>query len=68
MFCSLEKQNFIEKNIKCLEFKDGKIITDQKKVLGQVRKFYLNIFSENNLTKGIQTLMNIKITGWHVKY
>ena len=37
-FCSLEKQNFIEKTIKYLKLKDDKIITDQKKILGQVRK------------------------------
>ena len=53
-FCSLEKRNFIEKTIKCIKLKDGECITDQKKILTRVRKFYLDLFSQKQGSQDIQ--------------
>ena len=53
-FCSLEKCYFIEKTIKCIKLKDGECITDQKKIVTRVRKFYLNLFSQKQGSQEIQ--------------
>ena len=48
------KRNFIEKTIKCIKLKDGECITDQKKILTRVRKFYLDLFSQKQGSQDIQ--------------
>ena len=53
-FCTLEKHNFIEKTIKCIKLKDSECITDQKKILALVRKFYLDLFSQKQGSQDIQ--------------
>ena len=44
-FCSLEKQNYIEKTIKRTQLDCGKVVIDQKNILMEVRKFYSILFS-----------------------
>ena len=44
-FCSFEK---------CIKLKDGECITDQKKILTRVRKFYLDLFSQKQGSQDIQ--------------
>ena len=43
-FCSLEKRNYTEKTIRKLEISDGTLITDQFKILNEIRKFYIQLF------------------------
>ena len=56
-FCSLEKRNFINKNVTKVIDNDGNIHTDQKIILNQIANFYRNLYSnrdayltETNLT------------------
>ena len=56
-FCSLEKRNFINKNVTKVVDNDGNIHTDQKIILNQIANFYQNLYSnggayltERNLT------------------
>ena len=52
-FCSLEKSNYIGKTIKHIQLDSGKIITDQKDILLEVRNFYDTLFLARNETKNI---------------
>ena len=52
-FFSLEKSNYTEKTIKCIELDSGEHITDQKEILNEVRKFYSILFSSQNETSNI---------------
>ena len=45
-FCSLKKYNYTEKTIKSIQLQDGQSITDQKKILEQIKNFYSSLFSE----------------------
>ena len=45
-FCSLEKYNYTEKTIKSIQLQDGQRITDQKKILEEIKNFYSSLFSE----------------------
>ena len=45
-FCSLEKQNYIEKTIKRIKLDCGKVVIDQKNILMEVKKFYSILFSK----------------------
>ena len=47
-FCSLEKHNYIEKAIKCIQLDNGRKITDQKEILNETRNFYSSFFSKQN--------------------
>ena len=43
-FCSLEKRNYTEKTIRKLQLSDGTLITDQLKILNEIRNFYAQLF------------------------
>ena len=43
-FCNLEKHNYTEKTIKKITLNDGKVITNQKVILDQIRTFYARLF------------------------
>ena len=45
-FCSLEKHNYIEKTIKCIQLDNGTKLTDQKEILNEIRNFYSSLFSQ----------------------
>ena len=47
-FCSLEKYNYTEKTIRCVQLDSGKKITDQKDILKEVQHFYSKLFSAQN--------------------
>ena len=44
-FCSLEKNNNIEKTIKCIELNSGQKITEQREILKNIQAFYSSLFS-----------------------
>ena len=44
-FCVLEHNNYIEKTVKKIILNDGKIITDQKTILSEMKNFYVNLFA-----------------------
>ena len=49
-FCSLEKRNFINKNIRKLDTNDGSTIVDQNLILNQVKIYYKNLYSSRDNT------------------
>ena len=46
-FSNLEKRNFSMKCIKCLHI-DNKVVTDESEILHEQRKFYEQLYSDNN--------------------
>ena len=44
-FCSLEKRNFVDKSMGFIEKGNGEIISEQKNILNEVKKFYENLYS-----------------------
>ena len=48
-FCSLEKPNDIEKTIKQIKVDCGRVVTDQKSILMEVRKLYSILFSKKTI-------------------
>ena len=61
-FCSLEKTQYTEKTIKKIEKGNGKIISDQKQILNEVKQYYQNLFSnkdsEPNLTEKLEDMLS----------
>ena len=61
-FCSLETRSYIEKTVKKIKSDTGKLITDQKDILNEIRLFYSNLFankdSQLNITD-IKQLSNL---------
>ena len=49
-FMSLEKQNYINKTIKKIHDPTGKIYSKQEDILDQVKKYYLDLFSNHDQT------------------
>ena len=47
-FCSLERQNYLEITIKCVIKPNGKIYTEQKEILSEVKDFYKKLFKNND--------------------
>ena len=47
-FCSLEKYNYVEKMIKCIQIDNGKTLTDQKAILNEIANFYSALFTQKN--------------------
>ena len=47
-FCSLEKHNYVEKTIKCIELQNGDTIHDQKSILNEIANFYSVLFSKKD--------------------
>ena len=43
-FCSLEKNNYIEKTIKCIQLNNGQKITEQREILKNIQAFYSTLF------------------------
>ena len=55
-FCSLEKYNYIEKTIKCIQLDNGETLTDQKSILDEIAKFYSTLFAQNDHSPSDQNL------------
>ena len=53
-FCKVENRNYLEKNIKKLELKDGSIITQQRDILYSISDFYRNLFKRCPNSKSLQ--------------
>ena len=53
-FCKMENRNYLEKNIKKLELKDGSIITQQQDILLSISDFYRNLFKRCPNSKSLQ--------------
>ena len=47
-FCNLENKNYIEKTIRKLQLRDGSIVTEQEKILDNIRAFYENLFKNRD--------------------
>ena len=47
MFFSLEKDRYLEKNMKCIITDCGRHITDQKSILAEQTKFYKNLYAKD---------------------
>lgn len=47
-FCSLEKRNYVNKNITKLHGQHGKEIIDQTEILQEVRNFYVSLYSSRD--------------------
>ena len=45
-FCKLETKQFTEKTIRKLQLDNGSIINDQKMILKEVQRYYMNLFNE----------------------
>ena len=64
-FCSLEKYNFVEKTIRCVQLDNGTKITDQKEILKELAAFYTRLFSPKNAFAQYSdiehTLKNLKL-------
>ena len=45
-FCKLETKQFTEKTIRKLQLDNGSIINDQKMILKEVQRYYVNLFNE----------------------
>ena len=43
-FCSLERKNFIDKTIRKISLDNGEVLTDQSKILSQIKEFYSVLF------------------------
>lgn len=59
-FCSLESRNYINKIIPCVCKEDGTIINKQDEILQEVKSFYSNLFSyqEMNQDINIEEILN----------
>ena len=44
-FCSLEKNNYIEKTIKCIQLNNGQKITEQREIWKNIQAFHSTLFS-----------------------
>ena len=53
-FCSLEKRNYINKNVKKIVDPSGNIYIEQTEILNQIANFYQNLYSSKDasLNKG----------------
>ena len=47
-FCSLEKYNYVEKTIKCIQLDNGETLTDQKAILNEIANFYSALFTQKD--------------------
>ena len=47
-FCSLEAKSYTEKTVKKVISHNGKVITNQKKILEEIRLFYANLFDNKD--------------------
>ena len=47
-FCALENHNFMNKTIKKLKVSENTTLTEQKSILAQIKKFYENLFSNQD--------------------
>ena len=47
-FCSLEKFYYTQKTVKIVVADDGNVITDQKEILNELRKYYQNLFKSKD--------------------
>ena len=63
-FCNLEKRNFVDRSMSCLEREDGQVIYEQEDILKEVSKFYQTLYTKQkvievdieNIIFDIQTL------------
>ena len=44
---SLENKNYIEKTVKLLEKQDGQILTEEKSIPNEVKKFHEHLFAKS---------------------
>ena len=58
-FCNLETNNFTSKVINVIEKDDGEIITDQKQILAETRKYYETLYESKEDTLNDVDLMFI---------
>ena len=49
-FCNLENRNYTNKTIQELTLDSDEIITDQSKILNEIRDFYKNLYAEHNIS------------------
>ena len=56
-FCSLEKSNYIEKTIKCIQLENGSKVTEQTEILTKIQAFYASLFSRK---ENLYTEHNLK--------
>ena len=68
-FCNLEKRNFVNKNISKIITTSNKVITEQKELLGEIKRFYETLYSNRdeyledvNLNLLLQNCECVKIT------
>ena len=65
-FINSEKYKYVEKTIKKLEISSGEIITEQKTILNEIKKYYEKLFSdhdsESNTDNNTHTLSDLNIT------
>lgn len=47
-FCSLEKRNYINKNVTKLVDSNNTVITDQKAILDEIKKYYSNLYKQDD--------------------
>lgn len=60
-FCNLEKRNYVNKNVIKLIDCNNEMITDQKMILNEIKKFYVNLYrnSDNTLNAvNLDVLLN----------
>ena len=55
-FCSLENRQYTEKTIKSIRLDDGSTITDQNKILKEVKSFYETLFNNYDHNLEIENL------------
>ena len=66
-FCSLEKFYYTQKTVKRVVADDGNVITDQKEILNELRKYYQNLFKSKDTglldynTHDLQNLSGFKM-------
>ena len=58
-FCSLEKQNCINKTLKKVRKADGTMLTDQKEILNEFKLFYQKLFKSNENQTEYTNLENL---------
>ena len=58
-FCKLKSKQFTEKTIRKLQLDNGSIINDQKMIVKEVQKYYMNLFKEKETFSDFKLGKNI---------
>ena len=52
-FCNLEKINYVEKTMKKIQMKNGKLLMNQREILEDLRQFYSDLFEKKDKNKQV---------------